>query len=361
LELPFTLDTPLLGVGAQMKNTIALAWGKRCVLSPHIGDLDSPRSRQVFEQMIVDMERLYGIRASALVADAHPGYASHRWARGSGRPLTTVLHHHAHASALYGEYWQETQGDTPWLVLTWDGVGYGADGTLWGGEALLGRPGAWQRFARLRPFRLPGGEKAARQPWRSAIGLCWEAGQAWGAPRPGLELLRQAWRQGLNSPTTTAAGRLFDAAAAILGLCAEASFEGQGPMLLEAASEGEGTPVNLPLVQCDEGVWQGDWHPLIGRLCDERLSIGERAADFHTSLAQLILGQAERAREEHGIRHIGLCGGVFQNRRLTEQSIALLQRQDFAVYTPKRLPGNDGGLAWGQIIEAASAHTDAHR
>jgi len=357
LDLPFHLEVPLLAVGGQMKNSIALAWGQRCVLSPHIGDLDSPRTRQVFEQVIADLQRLYGVKAEAVIADTHPGYASHRWARDSGLPLITVQHHHAHASALYGEHGQVTNASVPWLVLTWDGVGYGADGTLWGGEALLGSPGHWRRFARLRPFRLPGAEAAARQPWRSALGLCWEAGTTWPDAPADTAMLRQAWQRGLNTPQTSAAGRLFDAAAALLGLADEVSYEGQAPMALEAIAAGKGDPLRLPLIQQEDGLWQGDWSPLIGRLCDSSKSRAQRAMDFHASLALFISNLAEQARQQYDLRHIGLCGGVFQNRLLSEQCLSLLQPLGFQVFTPHLVPGNDAGLAWGQIIEAAAVQS----
>ena len=218
-ELPFPVKEPLLAVGGHMKNTVSLAWGERLVISPHIGDLDSRRGRKVFEQVITDLQRLYGVQARRVICDAHPGYASSRWGRRSGLPVTEVFHHHAHASALHAEH----PVNEDWLVFTWDGVGYGEDGTLWGGEVLWGRPGRWQRVGAIRPFRLPGGE-AGRSPWRSALALHWEIGRDWrDAPEDTL-LLREAWKRSLNSPTTTAAGRLFDAASAILSLVTDASF-----------------------------------------------------------------------------------------------------------------------------------------
>ncbi len=186
LTLPFTLSQPLLAVGGHMKNTVALAWEDRIVISPHIGDLDAPRSLEVFEQVIGDLQALYQINATRIVCDAHPGYASTRWARRSTLPVQTVLHHHAHAGALAGEY-PEVKN---WLVFTWDGVGYGADGSLWGGEALHGTPGHWRRAASFRPFHLPGGERAGREPWRSAAALCWESGIAWQGTVADIDLVR---------------------------------------------------------------------------------------------------------------------------------------------------------------------------
>ncbi len=350
LNLPRRLAAPLLALGGHMKNTVALAWEDRVVVSPHIGDLDAPRSLEVFEQVGADLQRLYGIRAERLVCDAHPGYASTRWARRQGLPVLPVYHHRAHASALAGEF----PGRGPWLVFTWDGVGYGEDGTLWGGEALLGEPGAWRRVASLRPFRLPGGERAGREPWRSALALCWETGHAWGGAPAGVDTLRAAWARGLNAPATSAAGRLFDAAAALTGVLHEASFEGQGPMLLEALSAPHAPAHELPLTSDAAGIWRLDWAPLLPMLSDAALCVAERGGRFHASLAGALLAIARRARAEHGALRIGLGGGVFQNRLLSEQAMGALEADGFGVFLGESLPANDGAIAFGQAVEAAA-------
>ncbi len=348
--LPFTLPIPVLAVGGHMKNSIALAWQDRIVISPHIGDMGTARSLAVFKQTVADLQALYGVVAESVVCDAHPGYATSRWAERCGLPLQRVLHHHAHASACHAG-----SSNKPWLVFTWDGVGYGADGKLWGGEALLGCPGSWQRFASLRPFHLPGGERAGREPWRSAAALCWESGREWAGPPADTALLREAWQRRLNTPQTTAAGRLFDAAAALTGVCLEASFEGQGPMQLEAACEGMVDPVELPLTQQASGLWTSDWEPLLPVLLDASRRSGERAACFHASMANTLLQQARCARDAHAIDCIGLSGGVFQNRILTQQAMVLLEQDGFDVTLPETIPVNDAGLCFGQVIEYAAA------
>ncbi|MDX1697040.1 MAG: carbamoyltransferase HypF, partial [Thiohalobacterales bacterium] len=167
LELPFRLDQPVIATGGHMKNTVALAWDRRVVLSPHIGDLGNARSLEVFEQTIADLQAMYGVTPAAVLCDAHPGYASTHWAEHCGLPVHRILHHHAHAATAFAA----ARGNEAQLVFTWDGTGHGGDGTLWGGEALLGTPGNWQRVASLRPFHLPGGERAGREPWRSAAAL----------------------------------------------------------------------------------------------------------------------------------------------------------------------------------------------
>lgn len=349
LDMPFRMPQPVLAVGGHMKNTIALAWEDRLVISPHIGDLDSSRSRTVFVQVIQDLQRLYNIRAEQVVCDAHPGYASHDWARQSGLPLQTVLHHHAHAAVLALEY----GSIKPWLVFTWDGVGYGEGGQLWGGEALLGHPGQWQRVASFKPFYPPGGERAGREPWRSAAALCWEVGLDYAVPRE-PELVRTAWQKRLNSPATTAVGRLFDAAAALVGLIRVASFEGQGPMLLEAATSHSEDADPMPLTMNARNVLEADWSALPGWLADNSLSITDRANRFHACLASTLLAQAQTIRTQHGDFNVGLSGGVFQNKRLAETVIALLEGAGFKVYLPAQVPCNDGGLCAGQVMEIAS-------
>jgi len=349
IDLPVRLPAPLLAVGSHMKNTVALAWENRLVVSPHIGDLGSRRSQEVFERVIADLQSLYQVEAGLVVCDAHPGYASSRWARSCGLPLTEVAHHLAHASAV----WLEHPDDGDWLVFTWDGVGYGSDGTLWGGEALHGRPGRWQRVASMRPFRLPGGEKAGREPWRSAAALCWESGYDWSSLPAGSDLLRQAWARGLNCPVTTAVGRLFDAAAALTGVCRTASYEGQGPMLLEQASTTLPAAPALPLHNNDAGIIEADWQHLLPELLDDSTPAGRRAAQFHARMARTVLAMAEQVALRHPFSRVGLAGGVFQNRLLTDHVVDLLAERGYPCHLGVRLPANDGAIAAGQVVEFA--------
>lgn len=357
LELPLAhpLARPVLATGGHMKVTVALAWDDRVVVSPHIGDMDAARSRRVFEQVADDLQRLYGIRAAEVVCDAHPDYATSRWAAECALPVTRVWHHAAHASAVAGE----TGLEEPLLVFAWDGSGLGEDGTLWGGEALLGVPGQWRRVASLRPFRLPGGELAARSPWRCAAAVCWEVGETVPGEPPD-PLVSGAWQRHVNTPQTSSAGRLFDAAAALVLGLRETSYEGQAPMMLEAAASGAlgtlsaralGEP--LPLREDAQGLVRIDWEPLIAWLLRSRCTVAERAAVFHARLAASIVAVARREREGSGVRRVALTGGVFQNARLTELAHEALSAEGFRVCLPERVPCNDGGLSYGQIIELA--------
>ncbi len=355
LALSRRLEQPVLATGGHLKATVALAWEDRVVVSPHIGDLDSARSVRIFEQVVEDLQRLYGVRATAVICDAHPDYASSRWARECGLPVTRIPHHQAHASAVAGQ--SDVRG--PMLVFTWDGTGFGEDGTLWGAEAFLGAPGAWHRVGSLRPFRLPGGERAARAPWRCAAGACWEAGIRLPDPQPDA-LVRQAWERGVNAPWTSAAGRLFDAGAALALGVREASYEGQGPMRLEAAARAGASgcerarPIAPARLYRDAtGVLRLDWQPLIEQLVHCNAPVGQRALEFHRALACGLAAQA-RALRSAGITHVGLGGGVFQNALLTELASEELVAAGFHVSLCEQVPCNDGGLCYGQIIEYAA-------
>lgn len=352
LPLPRALPCPTLALGADLKAVIALGVGRRALLSPHIGDLGSARAMALLERLEADFQALYGLRAERVVCDAHPGYHSSRRAERRGLPVQRVLHHHAHASALYAEAGHE--GDM--LVFTWDGLGFGGDGSLWGGEALLGRPGAWRRVASLRPFRLPGGEVAAREPWRPALALCLEAGVHWPGAPDGAGLAAAAWARGLNCPWTSSAGRLFDAAAALIGVCRRQSHEAEAAMHLEALAAPAGRGVELPLHR-EEQLWRSDWAALLPMLMDASLMPSERAGLFHASLAGVIRQQAEAvsaALAPAARPRVGLTGGVFQNARLCALALEALRQAGFETFMPERLPVNDACIAFGQLVEAAA-------
>ena len=348
LELPRVVSRPVLAVGGHLKTTVALAWGRRIVVSPHIGDMGTLRSEQVFAQVVADLQRLYDVRAEVVLSDAHPDYATTRWARTSGLEHGQVQHHRAHASALVTEH---GRADASAIVFAWDGVGLGDDGTLWGGETFCGTPGRWRRAAHLRPFHLPGGDRAGRAPWRSAAAVCWELDRACPVHVPD-PIVRSAWERRINSPRSSAAGRLFDAASAMILGRGETSFEGQGPMWLEAVAR---DPVYFPQLQVRpvaEGQWQLDWAPLVDWLLRmPATDPADRAGAVHSSLAEGIVQVAERLRAETGSSLVGLTGGVFQNRRLTETALSGLSARGFEVLLPQQLPCNDGGLSYGQVAD----------
>ena len=352
--LPTPLNAPVLALGAQQKNTVALGFEDRVVVSPHIGDMGSVRAMEVFARVTEDLQSLYGVSAERLLCDAHPGFATHRWAQRDGRPVSQIFHHRAHASALLGE----VQSAQVCLVFAWDGVGLGEDGSLWGGETYLGRPGDWRRVASLRSFSLPGGESAGREPWRSAAALCWEVGRPY-TPEVDLEQLAyQAWTRGINCPVTSAVGRLFDGFAALALNVKASSYEGQAPMVLEAACKGDlrgAKAIELPMEPDEMGIQRVDWEPLLEPARDPRRSPAERARCLHASLANNIIEQAKLFRTTQGVTQVGFTGGVFQNKVLTEAACAGLRANGFEVLLSECIPCNDGGLSFGQVVEFAAS------
>ncbi|MFN3867503.1 MAG: carbamoyltransferase HypF [Hyphomicrobiaceae bacterium] len=366
IALPQALAAPLLALGGEMKAAIALGVAGRAIIAPHIGEMTSPRAIEVLSRQIVDLPRLHGVEVSRIVVDAHSGFASARLARAQSVPVIAVQHHVAHASALAGEHRDVAR----WLVFAWDGVGLGDDRTLWGGEALLGAPGAWRRVASFRPFHLLGGDEAARQPWRSAAALCWEAQHDYAPPLPprDVALARGAWSRRLNAPATSAVGRLFDAAAALILQLTHVSFEGEGPMRLEAlasrcndADAGPSDRRALPLGVDAAGILRADWSAMLDMLGDASLEPRVRALRFHRIMAATLVAQVERVLADHSGDHvhapsfaIGLTGGVFQNQMLAEMVVRALGARGFDVRLPVLVPCNDGGLAFGQLVEAAA-------
>jgi hydrogenase maturation protein HypF len=347
--LPVFLDRklpPVLAVGGHLKNAVAIAVGRQVFLSQHVGDLDTLESRAAFERAIADLCRLYRFEPQLVACDLHPDYASTRWALASGLPVVSVQHHQAHAAACAAE--NGIVG--PYLAVSWDGTGYGLDGTVWGGEFFVADGARFERIAHLRPFRLPGGESAIRQGWRAALSLRWEA--CGDGRLPEVEngaVLVEMLERGVNAPWTTSVGRLFDAVASMTGVAHESRFEGQAAMRLEReigdVSSDEAYP--LPL----HGTI-GDWGSLIEALqWDVRRgeSAARMSARFHNALANWIVAVAERAE----LRQVALSGGVFQNAYLVERASSLLEARGFEVHTHRHVPPNDGGIALGQAVLAA--------
>jgi hydrogenase maturation protein HypF len=301
---------------------------------------------------VEDLQRLRSVKAGIWVADLHPDYASTQFARGKGAQLIQVQHHFAHVASCMAEHGIEG----PVLGVAWDGTGYGKDGTIWGGEFLVADSRSFERIACLRPFRLPGGDRAVRDPGRSAFGALYEAaGQEAPLSFAGSEreLLIRMIDRNVNSPRTTSAGRLFDAVAYLLGLCSRAAYEGQAAMAVEFALENpsDAEPFDIPL-RTDTEPWVLDWGPMLLTIADcarRRTPVARIAAGFHRALTESIVAVARRAHQ----RCVVLTGGCFQNGCLTEGVVRRLQEEDFKVYWHQRVPPNDGGIAVGQAYIAA--------
>lgn len=355
---------PLLAVGGHLKNTVALAAGTEVIVSQHIGDLESAEASAAFVQVMGDLQHLYGITPVEVVADRHPDYRSTRHAASLGLPVTHIQHHVAHVAACMAE----NQLDGRALGVAWDGTGYGLDGTVWGGEFFAVSPASFTRIACLRPFQLPGGDRAIKEPRRSALGALHAMARETPAAVPPATaaaftageslLLIEAMGRGLNAPVTTSAGRLFDALASLAGLRQRSSFEGQAAMDLEFAIE-PGISDAYPFALTERGhlfsvgTWQAprlviDWAPMVRAVVDDAargLAAGIIAARAHNTMVEMIVATAEAVNETAVV----LSGGCFQNRYLLEHTVTRLRRAGFRPYWHQRLPPNDGGIALGQI------------
>lgn len=359
---PATGAPPLLAVGAQLKNTVALAHHGVATVSPHVGDLDSALAADLFRQRIRTLETVLAARPARVACDLHPDYPSTRHARRLAVPATGVQHHHAHIAAAMAEHGLTGRV----LGVAWDGTGYGPDGTVWGGEFLLAGRGAFRRWGHFRTFPLPGGEQAVREPRRSALGLLYALrGEALfqsleTPPLPAfqpaeLRVLRRLLAAGRHCPPTSSVGRLFDAAAALLGLAQVSRFEGEAAMRLEFAADPVASGAEYPYSARErDGLVIVDWAEWIDAMLDDLLHsrpAGLIAARFHRTLARVIADLAARAAQPRVV----LSGGCFQNARLLELTVRRLRRDGFEVYWPRHVPPNDGGIALGQLAVAAAA------
>lgn len=373
---------PVLAVGGHLKNTVALGSGQEVFLSQHLGDLDATATLAVFERTIEDLTRLFSIKPERVMVDAHPDYLSTRFARRLGPPVVCVQHHLAHVLACMAD----NNLEAPVLGVAWDGTGYGSDASIWGGEFLRVTASRVERVAYLRPFRLPGGEQAIREPRRAALGLLYgmlgeEVFNHTELPplrafKPGeLRALRALLNRSINSPWTSSIGRLFDAVASLLDLRQFSSFEGQAAMDVEFAVEPGEEQESYPmprrelemerrnskrLVMCTdrpewhtfaipERQWILDWEPLLKALLQDLQAgkpISQICLRFHHALVNAILDVA-RATE---VPRIALAGGCFQNTYLLVSTVTNLRREGFTPHWHQRIPTNDGSLSLGQLM-----------
>jgi hydrogenase maturation protein HypF len=347
----------VLAVGAHLKNAVALKIDSNVFISQHIGDLETKHAYSAFQHSVMDLPRLYDARINIVACDMHPDYLSTKFATQLGLPNKPIQHHLAHVVACMAE----NEIEPPALCVAWDGTGYGLDGTIWGGEFLLAKGDrSFERVAHFRQFRLPGGDRAIKEPRRSALGLLYEifGDGAWDFPplvaafsEQEKSLLRQMLEKRVNAPLTSSVGRLFDAVTALLGLRQTSSFEGQAAMELEftrqkhiRAAYSFMVTDGLPIVV--------DWAPGILQLIDD-VADGEDAglisAKFHNGLVEAAVDVAKKIGESK----IVVSGGCFQNRYLTERTVMRLREENFRPYWHQRIPPNDGGISAGQCLAAS--------
>ena len=349
----------VLAVGAHLKNSVALAVGKNVFISQHIGDLETEEANRAFRRVAADLPKLYDARPEIVAADLHPDYLSTRFAQESGKKTIGVQHHVAHVLSCIAE----NEVPLPALGVAWDGTGYGTDGTIWGGEFFLVTPEKVERVAHLRPFRLPGGDKAVKEPRRAALGLLFELyGEsvfemdhlASLREMPPVEMitLKGMLQRRFNSPLTSSVGRLFDVVASLTNLRHQMRFEGQAAMELEFALGDAATDAcyDLPLATRHASLML-DWSRMIPAiLTDVRsgVSVAEISAKYHNALAEAVVSVARK----FGQKRVVLSGGCFQNHYLTERAVTRLREEKFKPYWHQRVPTNDGGIALGQIFAA---------
>uniref|UniRef100_A4WXZ3 Carbamoyltransferase HypF n=1 Tax=Cereibacter sphaeroides (strain ATCC 17025 / ATH 2.4.3) TaxID=349102 RepID=A4WXZ3_CERS5 len=356
LPLPegFGRAPQVLALGGQMKAAICLVRDGQALLSHHLGDLDEALTFDEFRRALRDHAALFDHRAEIVAVDLHPGYRATQAGHAMGLPVAEVQHHHAHlASCLADALWPLGGGPVAGIVL--DGTGLGADGTIWGGELLLGDYAGFERGAHLAPAPLAGGEAAAREPWRNALVRLDAAGLADLAdrlfPRQPREVLRRAVAAGVNAPLSSSAGRLFDAVAACLGLAAAwQGYEGEAAMRLEALT-GDGAPYPF------EGLNPAPMFRALARDLEAGAAPGSIAQSFHLGLARAFCAPARHLVETGRAQAVALTGGCFQNARLLQACLAELE--GLPVLTHRAVPANDGGLALGQALVAAARHIGA--
>lgn len=358
-SIPLPRQQQLLAVGGHLKSSVAIALNDRAVLSQHIGDLSTPQAYNALRSVTRSLCDIYSHKPQEVIHDLHPDYMSTRFAADMGIPTHSVQHHLAHICGCMSE----NKLKAPLLGVAWDGTGYGTDGVIWGGEFLSITKDGYSRVATIRPFPLPGGEQAIREPYRTALGLLYELRGdecfAMSQLPPvscqtdrRLQHLRSMLSKRINTPLTSSVGRLFDGVASLLDIRQKINFEGQAAMMLQFAAEGKRVDGSYGIELNESGdLLLLDWRPLLEQILtdiERQEAVGVISARFHGALADAIVRVTQRT----GLKTVVLTGGCFQNRYLLEMSISRLQQAGFRAYWHHSIPTNDGGLAIGQLAAA---------
>jgi hydrogenase maturation protein HypF len=367
IALPVDVE-PTLAVGADLKNTCALAEGRYAFVSQHIGDMDDLSTAEALTRTARQLAALTGVRATRLVADRHPGYHSAAWAdeHAGTRPVHHVQHHHAHVAAVMGEH--GLGGGEQVIGFAFDGTGYGTDGAVWGGEVLIADYKSFRRAAHLGYVPLPGGDASVLRPYRMALSHLHAAGVPWDDDLPSVlacpaverAVLDRQLATGFGCVPTSSMGRLFDAVASLAGVRHEVDYEAEAAMALEGLARTAGTRTGYAFGVRPPGAngsLVADPAPVIRAIVTDlrgEVPAAEIAARFHTAVTALITDLAVRCREQTGLAVVALGGGVFQNALLLGGAQLALTERGFTVLRPRLLPPNDGGLALGQILIAAA-------
>ena len=372
VKLPFQIK-PTLAVGAELKNAVCLAKRDLAFLSQHIGDLQNDSTSDSFRHTVKHLSGILEIQPEIVACDLHPDYLSTRFAEDLGLPLIKVQHHHAHMAACMAE--NGLEGIVIGIIM--DGTGYGADGTIWGGEFLTGGYSGYRRAAHFRPTPLPGGDAAVREPWRMALSYLYSSmgTDAFSIDHPLVErltgqergLFTSMLQRGINSPLTSSCGRLFDAVAALLNVRHNVSYDGQAAIELEALAEtAEAILPRAPfskvehypyiIVNNQEYPLQLDVSPIFAEILAEMQAGIPKpviARRFHITISSALVDICLQIRKATDLNRVLLSGGVFQNRLLSEMVYTSLLSHKFEIFTHRLVPPNDGGIALGQAAIAA--------
>ncbi len=363
VKTSFAFERQILACGAELKNTFCLARDRHAFISHHIGDLENLETLRSFTEGIEHFKDLFHLRPEVVAYDLHPEYLSTKYALaldGPGGPATKigVQHHHAHIASCLAD--NSAEGEV--IGVAMDGLGFGADGKLWGGEFFVADMKDAERIFHLDYIPMPGGAKAIREPWRMAASYLH---RAYGdefldldlpfvreLDRAGWATMRSMIAARTNSPETSSVGRLFDALAALLSLKDTVNYEGQAAIALETAAA-KNTSENYQFEIADRSIIKAEG--VIRQAVDDLLngvSAGEVSAKFHLGVADLIARAARQIRDERKLARVALSGGVFQNMFLLERTVGLLKSDGFEVFTHSRVPANDGGISLGQAAIA---------
>jgi hydrogenase maturation protein HypF len=360
VPLPFAVPQ-ILGTGGELKATFCLAAGRDGFMSQHVGDMENLETLDAFARAVDHFIDLFRIEPELIAADLHPGYLSTKWAEQRNLPVVKVQHHHAHVASVMAEHGVLE----PVIGFSFDGTGYGTDGTVWGGEILVADYEGFQRAGHLKTTPLPGGDAAVKHPARMALSHLHTAGIPWSEDLPPVSalttteraLLETQLERGINTIPTTSMGRLFDAVSAIAGVRQTVTYEAQAAIEFETLIDvSEGGTYTFAIVERDESLVI-DPAPVLHSIANDVVggeSAGTIAARFHRSVAEVIVETAELVRRRTGLTTVGLSGGVFQNVTLTHATRAALTEKGFEVLLHRLVPPNDGGLALGQAVIAAA-------
>lgn len=345
----------ILAVGGHLKNTVAMQKNNTVFVSQHIGDLESLPAFECFKETINDVHALYKMDPAIIIHDEHPDYVSTHFAQKHAGEQFPVQHHIAHIASCMAEH----ELNEPLLGVSWDGTGFGSDGTIWGGEFILFDGTSFSRVGSFAPFMIPGGDAVIKESFRSAIGMLYAlSGKNVFQNKIFRDLISKEdervfltmLQKKMNSPLTSSVGRIFDGVSAILGIRHRSQFEGQAAMELEFASYNCTDLLEYPFSISDSAAdfFHIDWHEIIRSIIrekDEGLSVNIIARRFHNTLTAIIVETARKI----GMKKVVLSGGCFQNAELLENSIRLLSAKGFLPYRHQRIPTNDGGISVGQI------------